>query len=105
MVARAAVKIDFYSNQTTEEIIIPCHRHCDAFQILKDFGFKKGLHYKELAQGFLDEEGKFLTRVEAYSEAVLCGQLRPRAMTEYQILKEQEPDMALKQPLYSEDVW
>jgi hypothetical protein len=40
MVCRAAVKI--YDKRQDKEMIIPCHRHCDAFQILHDFGYKKG---------------------------------------------------------------
>ena len=44
MITSAAVKIfDFRQNK---EIIIPCHRHCDAFFILKEFGYKPHDEYK-----------------------------------------------------------
>ena len=33
----AAVKI--YDKRQEKEIVIPCHRHCDAFVILKEFGY------------------------------------------------------------------
>ncbi len=73
MIVSAAVKIkDFRQDK---EIIIPCHRHCDAFYILKEFGYKKNTDYKELEQGFLDEKDNFYNRVEAWHEAYKHRQL------------------------------
>lgn len=73
MIVSAAVKIkDLRQNK---EIIIPCHRHCDCFYILKQFAYKKDIDYKEIAQGFLDEKDNFYTRVEAWNEAYRCNQL------------------------------
>lgn len=67
MIVKAAVKIlDMRQNK---EIILPCMRHCDAFYILKEFGYKKNVDYKEIAQGFLDEEDNFYDRVAAYKHA------------------------------------
>lgn len=91
MITRAAVKIDYWNHNTKQEVIIPCHRHCDAFKILHDFGFIKGVDFRETAQGFLDENGVFLTRIEAFKEARRCGQIS----TEDTLCKE----------LYSEDLW
>lgn len=49
MIVCAAVKIlDLRQNK---EIIIPCHRHCHAFRILKDFNMKKILILKKLSKG------------------------------------------------------
>ena len=46
MIVKAAVKIfDFRQNK---DWIIPCMRHCDAFYILKEFGYKRDIDYKEL---------------------------------------------------------
>lgn len=90
MVCCAAVKIIDY-RQNGKEIIIPCHRHCDAFQILHDFGYKKLQDYKEIEQGFLNETGEFLNRREAWDEAYKCRQL-----------KMVDPSYRC---LYSEDVW
>ena len=87
MITRAAVKLFDYKQN--KEIIIPCHRHCDAFYILKAFGYAAGTDYKELAQGFLTDEDRFLNRIEAKKHAQVCGQLTE---TEYE-------------ELYSEDVW
>ena len=90
MIARAAVKINFFDTHIAREIIIPCHRHCDAFYILKEFGFHKNADYEEIEQGFLNEKGEFLTRVEAKQEAIRCNQLINHTN-----------DVNL----YSEDVW
>lgn len=88
MVCRAAVII--YDERQQKEIVIPCHRHADAFQILHDFGYRAREGYHEIAQGFLDEHDNFLTRIEAMAEAKRCNQLiNPDAYGE----------------LYSEDVW
>jgi len=73
MIVSAAVKIK--DLRQDKEIIIPCHRHCDAFYILKQFSYKKDIDYKEIAQGFLDENDKFYNRVEAWNEAYKCNQL------------------------------
>ena len=95
MICRAAVKI--YDKRQDREIIIPCHRHCDAFQILKEFGYKRFTDYEEIAQGFLNEKDEFLTRTEAWVEAKRCMQVL-------------EIDFALPylyacKELYSEDLW
>jgi len=88
MVCRAAVKI--FDNRQQKEIIIPCHRHCDAFQILHDFGYRRE-DFKELAQGFLDEHDRFMSRIEAKHEAKRC-----RQVSDFSPIDEE---------LYSEDVW
>ena len=90
MIVRAAVKIKFFDAYAAREIIIPCHRHCDAFYILKEFGFHKNADYEEIEQGFLNEKSEFLTRVEAKQEAIRCNQLINHTN-----------DVNL----YSEDVW
>ena len=62
-VVRVAVKI--FDLRQNKEIVIPCHRHCDAFLILKEFGYRKNVDYQEISQGFLDAKDHYLTRVEA----------------------------------------
>ena len=72
MVCRAAVKVlDLRQNK---ELTIPCHRHCDAFHILKEFGYRKSVDYKEIAQGFLNERDEFMTRIEAWMPCMHCKQ-------------------------------
>ena len=87
MIASAAVKI--YDKRQNVIVTIPCHRHADAFQILRDFGYRRFIDYNEVAQGFLDENDNFLSRIEAKKAAQKCGQLNHETET---------------QELYSEDL-
>ena len=89
MIVKAAVVI--FDCRQDFEIVIPCHRHCDAFQILKDFGYSRD-DFKEISQGFLDEHDNYYTRTEAYTHAVACGQI-PRL------------DDKAHNELYSEDLY
>lgn len=74
MITSAAVKI--WDNWQEKEIILPVHRHCDAFFILKELGYKARQGYKEIEQGFLNEKGEFLNRTEAWQEAYKCHQMK-----------------------------
>lgn len=86
-IINAAVKI--YDKKQQKEIIIPCHRHCDAFHMLKEFGYMRS-DYDILAQGFLDRNYDFLSRVEA----------KIAARENNQLLEDgSDPN------LYSEDLW
>lgn len=74
MIVKAAVKI--FDIRQNKEWIIPCMRHCDAFYILKEFGYKKNIDYKELEQGFLDEYDNFYNRIAAKKHAQEFNQLK-----------------------------
>ena len=91
MIVSAAVKIK--DLRQDKEIIIPCHRHCDAFEILKAFNYKKDIDYKEIAQGFLTEKNKFYNRVQAYDHALSEWQLNEDVLEEH------------RKELFSEDLW
>lgn len=91
MIAKAAVKI--FDIRQNKEIIIPCHRHCDAYEILYNFGYKKNIDYYKIQEGFLDEDGIFLDRRRAYLEAICNHQL----MIVDKNIKCQE--------LFTEDLW
>lgn len=97
MVVRAAVIV--YDHKQRKEITIPCHRHCDAFQILKEFGYRNVADYKEIAQGFLNERGEFLSRADAWQEAKRCNQF----LDTY--IEEHIEDIVPPTILYSEDIW
>ena len=103
MVCRAAVKIKIIDPCNLllheKEITIPCHRHCDAFQILKSFHMRKNVDYKEIAQGFLNEHDEFMTRTEAWQEAKRCHQFLPS------YIEEHCEDIVTSTELYSEDLW
>ena len=74
--------------------ILPCRRHGDGFEILRDLGLRKNSVVK---QGFIDHKGSFLDRQEAWRHAKECGQLSQT--TEW--YKEDHRDCEL----YSEDLY
>ena len=73
MIICAAIKIQIEG--LDHETIIPCRRHGEGFKLIKDFGLKPRVGYKEIEQGFIDHIGDFFDRKEAYKHAVDCGQL------------------------------
>lgn len=95
MIICAAIKIQVEG--LDHETIIPCHRHGDAFHILKDLGFTPKVKYKEITQGFINHNGEFLDRKEAFLHALNCGQLS--ASTRWY------KDNDNQKELYSEDLY
>lgn len=87
MIVKAEVKVKMLKDG--REITIPCHRHCDAFYILHEFGYKQGTDYKQTGDGFLDEHGNFYDRVAAKKHAQEQGQIEETEFSE----------------LFSEDLW
>lgn len=73
MITKAAVKI--FDIKQNKEVVLPVHRHADAFEILYNLGYKRNIDYTEIAQGFLDEDGVFLNRHLAWLDAVYSNQL------------------------------
>lgn len=74
MIVSAAVRI--YDKKQNKEIILPVHRHCDAFYILKELGYsQQDFISTQKDQGFLDENDNFYDRVAAYRYAWLHNQL------------------------------
>ena len=84
-----ASAIKYYIDETDSEVILCGRRHGDVIKQLPILGFKPQQGYKELAQGFVDDSGEFLTREEAYEHAVNCSQISPKDSKE----------------LFSEDLW
>lgn len=97
MITAAAVKI--LLKEENREVIIPCHRHGHAYQILRDLGFQSS-DFKTVKQGFIAYEvdpddpfngtETFLDRKEALTYAKMNRQ----------ILTSESDD-----ELYSEDLW
>ncbi len=88
MIVSAAVRI--YDKKQNKIIIIPCHRHADAFQILKEFGYSRNdYETSQEDQGFLTEDGIFFNRVAAKKIAIRENQIESSPYPE----------------LYSEDLW
>lgn len=95
MLICAAVK--FQIEGLDHETIIPCLRHCDAFDIIKDLGYAPKSKYREIEQGFIDNKGKFYNRYEAFLYAREIGQI---SQTTVQF----QEDGGMRQ-LYSEDLY
>lgn len=90
MIVRAAVQFHLYTDG--RDIILPVHRHCDAFKIMKIMGYKPS-EYRRDMEGFLTEKDEFLDRVQAADHAYECGQL------------EVTPEIDRIEILFSEDLW
>lgn len=97
MIISAAVKI--LLKRENREVIIPCHRHGDAYKILKDLGFHPS-DFETVKQGFIayvaDPDKRinwietFLDRKEALAHAKRVHQISTS-------ISEDE--------LYTEDLW
>lgn len=97
MIISAAVKI--LLKKENREVIIPCHRHGDAYRILKDLGFHPS-DFETVKQGFIayvaDPDNRinwietFLDRKEALIHAKMIHQISTSMS---------------KDELYSEDLW
>ena len=95
MIICAAIKIQIEG--LDHETIIPCRRHGDGFKLIKDFGLKPRVGYKEIEQGFITNFGEFLNRKDAYAHALKCGQI---SISVKAYKDEHEED-----ELYSEDLY
>lgn len=74
-------------------ITIGCTRHGNGIEV----AFHLGIGLAHLEQGFLNSQGSFLNRKEAYGEALRCGQLSATTIS----TKEDH----LEHELYSEDLY
>ena len=91
MIVSAAIKYHLYPHDDTGGIIIlPLHRHKDGEYILETLGIDD---IKTIEEGFLTEDGTFLSRRAAAAHAYLCGQLI------------EETEMPVIDILFSEDLW
>jgi hypothetical protein len=64
--------------QKDSRIVYTGKRHGDCFKIMQD----AGVRYKYCVQGFVDGEGNFLDRYEAYQEALRCNQIAEKIDTD-----------------------
>ena len=91
--AALLIQVEGLDHQT----ILPCRRHGDGFEILRDFSFMLKTRFSIVEEGFITHEGKFLNRREAQNHARECGQLSQTTMWYKQDHLDQE--------LYSEDLY
>ena len=77
--------------------IVPCWRHGNGYEILKDLSYQARKKYKVVAEGFITHEGRFLNRVEAFEHVKACGQSTATQRWYWQDHNQTE--------LYSEDLY
>ena len=70
-----ASAILFHIEKTNSEVVLCGRRHGDIFKQLSLLGFEPRKGYKEIAQGFINHKGDFLTREQAFEHAKECGQI------------------------------
>lgn len=78
-----------------KELVICGHRHGDCLKIINELS-PRWCHTKQI-QGFIDHNGKFLDRKEAFIHAKECGQLS-KSTRWYKFDNDQRE-------LYSEDLY
>lgn len=88
--------------QKDSRIVYVGKRHGDVFNVMLDQGVK----YKYCTQGFVDAEGNFLDRYEAYIEALKCGQITEKVIDEEHLkIREHLGILHNLQILISEDLY
>lgn len=92
MIISAAIKIIIPPND--KEIVITGLRHCNCYNTLANLGLKQIEDYFVIDDGFIDHQGNFLDRRDAWKHACDCGQL-PVNIVEHNISEE----------LFSEDLY
>lgn len=71
MIICAALLVE--NKATKEQMIMPCFRHGNGFQMIQEFCLRD--KWKVIEQGFITHKNIFLNRKEAYEHAFDCGQL------------------------------
>ena len=87
MILCAALKLN--------DVIIPCHRHHNGYEILHELGVKN--YRGNIEEGFITTKNEFLNRKDAFNHAIECGQLS--AVTRQYKREKFETE------LYSEDLY
>lgn len=94
MIVSAAVKYHLLPFESIEdEIIAIVRRHRECLSKLKAHGYRLGVDFEIVEEGFLTDKGEFLNRWDAADHAYECGQLVETA---------EEPRI---DRLMSEDLW
>ncbi len=94
MILCAAIKATFTRDGETLTVVVPGCRHADIWELMADLRFPRD---REEIEGFLDRNGKFLDRNEAFIHAVKCGQISATTL--------EHKENHFETGLYSEDLW
>lgn len=73
MIICAAIKIKYLDRNDEKQTVVICgHRHGDCYYTISKLDV---FYVIEKIEGFIDNQGKFFDRQEAYVHARNCGQL------------------------------
>ena len=78
MILCAAIKVTFIRAGKTVEAIIPGHRHSNCWELMATLGVPSD---RQEVEGFLDHQGNFRDRYDAFNHAQQCGQLSDTTLT------------------------
>jgi hypothetical protein len=89
--------------QKDSRIVYVGKRHGDCFKVMQD----AGIRYKNCVQGFVDSEGNFFDRHQAYDKAIESGQIVENNHTwpERNVMKRHLAIMSSIKILTSEDLY
>ena len=96
MILASAIK--YYVPKTGKEVVLCGVRHGDIFDQEEALGFDPK-ELKEIEQGFITHDNKFLNRAQAFEHAKACGQLCATR------IYERENGGVGGKNLISEDLW
>lgn len=78
MILCAAVMVEITEGDNSRNLVIPCRRHEDGFnimQIMREINSDPARIIRVIEQGFIKHDGEFINRTVAYNHALECGQL------------------------------
>lgn len=94
MILCAAIHVTFTRSGKEVETIIPGFRHSSCWELMAALGVPTE---RKETEGFIDHNGQFLDRYDAYERALMCGQISETTL----VSKRERRERAL----YSEDIY
>ena len=94
MIICAAIQISFSRSGKTVKAVVPGYRHGNCWELMATLGVPAD---RQEVEGFLDHQGHFLDRYDAFDHALQCGQLSDTTRTAKAEKGERQ--------LYSEDLY
>ena len=95
MIICAAIKVQVEGLE--HETIIPCHRHSNAFHLIKDLNYGSKNKCRVIAEGFISSDGFFYDSKEAFKYVLHHNQLSKTVKTQKLMRNDTQ--------LYSEDLY
>ena len=80
MILCAAIKVAFERDGREVAVVIPGFRHGIIWELMDELQLPPKSKRKEI-EGFIDNNGEFLDRFDAFYHAKMCGQLSATVLT------------------------